>query len=75
MSEGTPLIEVNRIGCDAQGFDINPMSTSIVREELEHIDLAAYASAARELTQALAAEYWMRSSRTRPTSGTSSTRS
>jgi adenine-specific DNA methylase len=56
MGGGTPLIEANRIGCDVQGFDINPMSAWIVREELEHIDLAAYASAARELTQSLARE-------------------
>ena len=42
MGGGTPLIEANRIGCDVQGFDINPMSTWIVREELEHIDLTAY---------------------------------
>jgi adenine-specific DNA methylase len=56
MGGGTPLIEANRVGCDVQGFDINPMSAWIVREELEHLDLAAYASAARELTEALAGE-------------------
>lgn len=56
MGGGTPLIEANRIGCDVQGFDINPMSAWIVREELEHIDLDAYAGAAGELMAALAAE-------------------
>ncbi len=56
MGGGTPLIEANRIGCDVQGFDVNPMSTWIVREELEHIDLDAYASAARELTDTLSIE-------------------
>jgi putative DNA methylase len=56
MGGGTPLIEANRIGCDVQGFDINPMSTWIVREELEHIDLTAYASTARELTESLATD-------------------
>ncbi|EXJ12644.1 DUF1156 domain-containing protein [Imhoffiella purpurea] len=54
MGGGTPLIEANRVGCDVQGFDINPMSTWIVREELEHIDLGAYAEAAGELTRSLA---------------------
>lgn len=44
MGGGTPLIEANRIGCDVQGFDINPMSAWIVREEIEHLDLEAYAA-------------------------------
>ena len=30
MGGGTPLIEANRIGCDVQSFDINPMSAWIV---------------------------------------------
>ncbi|HEY7005283.1 MAG TPA: hypothetical protein VH392_02260 [Sphingomicrobium sp.] len=42
MGGGTPLIEANRVGCDVQGFDINPMSAWIVREELEHLDVASY---------------------------------
>jgi hypothetical protein len=54
MGGGTPLIEANRIGCDVQGFDINPMSAWIVREEIEHLDLEAYAAAAMTLTEALA---------------------
>src|SRR4051812_41827534 len=37
MGGGTPLIEANRIGCDAIGFDINPMAAWIVREEIEHL--------------------------------------
>lgn len=49
MGGGTPLIEANRIGCDVIGFDINPMSAWIVREEIEHIDLHAYRRAANEL--------------------------
>lgn len=56
MGGGTPLIEANRIGCDCLGFDINPMSTWIVREELEHIDLADYQEAASELTRTLRAQ-------------------
>ena len=56
MGGGTPLIEANRVGCDVDGFDINPMSAWIVREEIEHIDLAAYEQAARALIGALRAE-------------------
>ena len=56
MGGGTPLIEANRVGCDVDGFDINPMSAWIVREEIEHIDLAAYEEAARALIDALRAE-------------------
>jgi putative DNA methylase len=46
MGGGTPLLEANRVGCDVQGFDINPMAAWIVREEIEHLDLAAYRAAA-----------------------------
>src|SRR3984957_10809069 len=53
MGGGTPLLEANRVGCDVQGFDINPMATWIVREEIEHLDLAAYMKAAEDLVHAL----------------------
>ena len=56
MGGGTPLIEANRIGCDVQGLDINPMSAWIVREEIERLDLSAYAAAAMAVTDALSAE-------------------
>ena len=56
MGGGTPLLEANRIGCDVEGFDINPMSAWIVREEIEPIDLAAYERAARALIAALRAD-------------------
>ena len=56
MGGGTPLLEANRIGCDVEGFDINPMSAWIVREEIEPIDLAAYEKAARALIAALRAD-------------------
>ena len=56
MGGGTPLIEANRVGCDVDGFDINPMSAWIVREEIEHIDLVVYERAARALIDALRAE-------------------
>ncbi|MBK1700577.1 DUF1156 domain-containing protein [Thiococcus pfennigii] len=53
MGGGTPLCEANRIGCDVQGFDINPMAAWIVREEIERLDLTAYAAAVQSLTDAL----------------------
>ncbi len=56
MGGGTPLVEANRIGCDVEGLDINPMSAWIVREELTSIDLAAYERAARELRNSLDAK-------------------
>ena len=56
MGGGTPLIEANRIGCDIAGFDINPMAAWIVREEIEHLDMAAYGRAAHTLIAALRVE-------------------
>ena len=56
MGGGTPLIEANRVGCDVDGFDINPMSAWIVREEIEHLDNMAYEQTARALIEALGAE-------------------
>jgi putative DNA methylase len=53
MGGGTPLIEANRVGCDVMGFDINPMAAWIVREEIEHLDLAAYRRAAGQLVASL----------------------
>jgi putative DNA methylase len=50
MGGGTPLIEANRVGCDIVGYDINPMSYWIVRQEIEHLDLRAYKQAASKLT-------------------------
>src|SRR5256885_1530753 len=45
MGGGTPLFEANRLGCDVIGFDINPMAYWIVRQEIEWLDLKAYAAA------------------------------
>ena len=56
MGGGTPLVEANRVGCDVEGFDINPMAAWIVREEIERIDLDAYRSAAADLLAALRAD-------------------
>jgi putative DNA methylase len=53
MGGGTPLIEANRVGCDVEGFDINPMAAWIVREEIDHLDLKAYAAAATSLLSTL----------------------
>ncbi|MEO1658368.1 MAG: DNA methylase [Pseudomonadota bacterium] len=53
MGGGTPLIEANRVGCDVQGYDINPMAAWIVKEEIERVDLAAYREAADQLLLAL----------------------
>ena len=53
MGGGTPLIEANRVGCDVEGFDVNPMSAWIVREEMEQLDLEAYEKAASSLIHAL----------------------
>ena len=56
MGGGTPLIEANRVGCDVEGFDINPMSAWIVREEIEQLDLTTYEHAANALIAALRKE-------------------
>lgn len=56
MGGGTPLIEANRVGCDVVGFDINPMAAWIVREEIEHLDIAAYQEEAALLLDTLRAE-------------------
>lgn len=49
MGGGTPLMEANRVGCEVIGYDINPMSYWIVKEEIEHLDLKAYNEFARKL--------------------------
>ncbi len=54
MGGGTPLIEANRLGCNVVGFDINPMATWIVREEIEHLDLDAYRKESTSLLKSLA---------------------
>ena len=56
MGGGTPLIEANRVGCDVQGFDINPMASWIVREEIEHLDVASYQCEAATLLKNLRGE-------------------
>ncbi len=54
MGGGTPIVEANRLGCDVMGFDVNPMAAWIVREEIEHIDLAEYRQETERLLASLA---------------------
>jgi adenine-specific DNA methylase len=56
MGGGTPILEANRVGCDVTGFDINPMSYWIVKQEIEHLDLGAYGRAAESLRTTLEKE-------------------
>ncbi|MGH7784231.1 MAG: DUF1156 domain-containing protein, partial [Candidatus Binatia bacterium] len=56
IGDGTPLIEANRVGCDVIGFDINPMATWIVQEEIAHIDLRSYRETATDLISTLEGE-------------------
>jgi putative DNA methylase len=53
MGGGSPLIEANRIGCDVVGYDINPMSFWVVKEELEYLDLKEYEKSAIALRKNL----------------------
>src|SRR5579859_6026121 len=61
MGGGSPLIEANRVGCDVLGLDINPMSTWIVREQIERLDVAVYTATAEgmlcELHRSIGALY------------------
>src|SRR5580658_3555436 len=56
MGGGTPLLEANRIGCNVIGTDINPMAAWIVREEIDAINLKAYAKKAEALLDHLSNE-------------------
>lgn len=56
MGGGTPLLEANRLGCDVIGFDINPMSYWIVKQEIEHLDLEDYTRSALLLREQLEGE-------------------
>jgi len=53
MGGGTSLIEANRMGADVKGFDINPMSYWIVRQEMENLDIDKYRKEARNLQESL----------------------
>ena len=49
MGGGTTVVEANRLGCMVTAADINPMAWWIVRQEIQDLDLAAYAEAAATL--------------------------
>jgi adenine-specific DNA methylase len=53
MGGGTSLIEANRMGADVIGFDINPMSYWIVRQEMEYLDIDKYRKEAQNLRDSL----------------------
>jgi adenine-specific DNA methylase len=53
MGGGIPLIEANRMGADVKGFDINPMSYWIVRQETECLDIDKYRREAENLRERL----------------------
>ncbi len=53
MGGGTPLLEANRLGLNVVGFDINPMSCWIVKQEIEHLDPASYDEAVSRLRDEL----------------------
>jgi len=56
MGGGTPILEANRTGCDVTGFDINPMSYWVVKQEIEHLNLEEYQNAAQKLRRTLEKE-------------------
>ena len=56
VAGGTTLLEANRLGCAVTGFDVNPMSYWIVREEIESLDLPAYKKTAARIRQRLEAQ-------------------
>lgn len=56
MGGGTTVVEANRLGCAVTAADINPMAWWIVRQEMQDLDLAAYAQAAMALRKHLRKE-------------------
>ncbi|MHB1532902.1 DUF1156 domain-containing protein [Acidithiobacillus sp.] len=53
MGGGIPLLEANRVGCNVVGVDINPMAAWVVHEEIDALDLTAYAKEACRLAKHL----------------------
>jgi putative DNA methylase len=56
MGGGTTVVEANRLGCMVTAADINPMAWWIVRQEIQDLDLKAYAEAAAALRTELRKE-------------------
>ncbi|MBI5367758.1 MAG: DUF1156 domain-containing protein [Planctomycetes bacterium] len=53
MGGGITLLEANRIGCEVDGWDINPMAWWIVCQEFADLDVDEYLEAAEEVRAAL----------------------
>jgi 16S rRNA G966 N2-methylase RsmD len=53
MGGGTTVFEALRLGISVVGSDINPMAYWLVRQAVEHIDLAAFTAAGKRVWQAL----------------------
>lgn len=53
MGGGIPILEANRLGCEVSGYDINPMSFWIVKQEIEHLNIEKYAEQAETLRSTL----------------------
>jgi adenine-specific DNA methylase len=53
MGGGSPLLEANRVGCNVIGTDINPMSTWVVREEIDALEMHTYKAASAKLLKHL----------------------
>ena len=56
MGGGTPVIEANRLGCDVVGFDVNPMASWIVRQELASLDVESFLSTANQIANEVEAQ-------------------
>lgn len=56
MGGGTTLFEANRAGCNAVGFDINPMAYWVVRQELVSVDRAVFRTASERVIESVDAE-------------------
>jgi putative DNA methylase len=53
MGGGTPIMEANRLSCDVQGYDINPMAFWIVKQEIDHLNVDKYLSSGEDLRRTL----------------------
>lgn len=57
MGGGTPLVEANRLSCKVTGFDINPMAFWIVKQEIDHLEIANYLEEGEALRARLESTY------------------
>jgi adenine-specific DNA methylase len=54
MGGGTPILEANRLGCSTIGFDVNPMSFWVVRQELAPINRESFSEEAGRVADTVA---------------------